>query len=450
MSPNVNSHSSFEVVVPYRRMKGWAIVPWTEGPEPGTPEQNILPHGQKRIRSQTKRFGSETEVGPTAKRKATPPLEDKREQIRPAKIRVGVRIRSKEYNQLEREVQRLKMQNALLAVAESQEIQSLKAEVKRLESHKVEQNKKIDWLISKSLDPASSSSDTNLDEPEMIKMKDKEIEQQNITIRDLHSSLRSALNLDMLLSTSQDQELLTANVNFASEMEDIELRVLRAAEYISNCLYPLDKLTLSIQIHPDLGDMILKVTGSMKTLTSMPATSEFAEKFHRATLLHMLKHDLEFKTCFLDSHVEELQAHITALLDPLLNPSELEKQEVNFHRELRDLLSSAFSFRSRCFPVGGTRYEVIQFQPGERFDPTMMEAQDATGNLVPIPKDKKNCTIKLCVHGLIVAHTDPIQESSSGLQKVKQLSQPFQASKRQGVRGATAGEVISGKAIVIL
>jgi hypothetical protein len=162
----------------------------------------------------------------------------------------------------------------------------------------------------------------------------------------------------------------------------------------------------------------------------------------------MLEHDSEFNTCFLNSHVEELQAYVMALLDPLLNPSELEKHEVNFHRELRDLLSRALSFRSRCFPVSGIRYEAIQFQPGERFDPTMMEAQDITGNLVSAPTGKRKCSIKLCVHGLVVAHRT--QESSSGLQKVKELSQPFQTTERQSVRKAEASEVITGKAIVIL
>jgi hypothetical protein len=299
ISDNQISQSPFEVVVPSRGMRGWAIVPWTEDSEPKTPEQNILPHGQKRIRSQTKRFGNEVEYGHTAKRKTTPSLEDKQEKIQPARIRVGVRVRSKEHNQLEREIQRLKMQNDLLAVAESREIQILKADVKRLQGLKVEQNKKIDRLIAKTANSASSSSfHAALDESEIIKIKDKEIEQQNATIKDLQYSLRSALKLDTLLSNSQQEELLTANVNFAHEMKDIELRVLRTAEFLSNCLYPLDKLPFTIQIHPDLGDMIRKVIGSVNTLSSMPGLSL------RALLFHIIRDQIMHSDMWTALHME--------------------------------------------------------------------------------------------------------------------------------------------------
>jgi hypothetical protein len=494
-------------------MKGWAIVPWKEDSESSTPAQNILPPGKKRARSQTRRLlDNEMERWQTAKKKATgpsrPSSEDKQEQIQPMRIRVGGRLRSKEYNQLEREINRLKMQNNLLVVAESREIQRLKDEVKRLESLKAEQNKKIDRLIPSTVGLASS--DTVIDEPEIIRMKDKEIEQQNATIKDLQSSLSSALKSNTLLSAIRDEELPTAIANFAHEMKGIELGVLRTAELFSSCLYPLSKLTSPIQIHPDLGDMIRKAIRSVKVLSSMPglalrallfhvirdqiiysevwtalhvegymlrgyqkaiqqsgesqfnskgicyrsntsntsATREIFEKFHRVALLHMLEYDSEFRTCFLEAHAEELQTHIMALLDPLLNPVELETKEKDIHRELRGLLSRAYYFRAQCFPTDGIRYEVIQFKPGERFDPAMMEAQDAAGNPVSVPTGSTKYSIKLCVHGLIVAHT--IQESSSGLQKIKELSQPFQTSETKKGRSIKTGEIISGKAIVIL
>jgi hypothetical protein len=161
----------------------------------------------------------------------------------------------------------------------------------------------------------------------------------------------------------------------------------------------------------------------------------------------MVKYDSKFKTCFLDAHAEELQTHIMALLDPLLDPVKLVKKDTDIHRQLRGLLFGAFSFRSRCFPTDSIRYEVIQFQPGQCFDPATMEAQDVAGNRVSVPADKKRY-IKLCVHGLIVAHT--FQGGSSSLQRIKELGQPFQTSEAQKEGDTKTGKIIGDKAIVIL
>lgn len=162
----------------------------------------------------------------------------------------------------------------------------------------------------------------------------------------------------------------------------------------------------------------------------------------------MVEYDSKFKTCFLDAHAEELQTHIMALLDPLLNPVKLSDKDIDLDRQLRDLLLQALSFRSRCFPTEGIRYEVIQFQPGQCFDPETMEAQDVAGNLVPVPTANKKHYIKLCVHGLIVAHT--FTESSSGLQRIKDIGQPFQTLEAKEKGPIETGKIIGDKAIVIL
>lgn len=162
----------------------------------------------------------------------------------------------------------------------------------------------------------------------------------------------------------------------------------------------------------------------------------------------MVNHDSKFKTFFLDARAEELQTHIMALLDPLLDPVKVGKKDIDIHRQLRALLFQALSFRSRCFPPDSIRYEVIQFQPGQCFDPAMMEAQDAAGNRVSVPTANKKRYIKLCVHGLIVAHT--VQENSSGLQRIKELGQPFETSGAQKEGRTETGTIIGDKAIVIL
>ncbi|KAE8322198.1 hypothetical protein BDV39DRAFT_218877 [Aspergillus sergii] len=493
-SSKPHSRSSIEVVVPRRRMKGWTgwvEVPWEEDTKQEKPVEEALPPGKKRTRSQTKRLKAKAEQERVTKRKATvpsgvPAATDKQDQTQTTRIRVGGRLRTKEYNQLEREIKRLGMQNDLLAVAESREIQKLRAKVERLENLKVKQREKVELLASRLGD---SASDIMKDETEIIRMKDQEIEQQKITIRDLQSSLSSALKFNGLFSMVRDEGLpTTAVVDFNREMKWIELGVLRTAELLSSCLHPLDHVSHTIHIHPDLGDMISKAIGGIKVFTSMPGlalrgllfhiirdhivysemwtalhlegymlrgyqkaiqqttTSDFFESFHKAAFSHMLKNDSEFKTCFLDAHAEELQTHIMALLDPLLDPVQLQTQEMGIHRELKALLSEVLSWRARCCPADGIRYEVVQFKPGQLFDPGLMEAQDAAGNRVPVPN--RRCPITLCVHGLVMAHT--IQMESSGLQKIKELSQPFQTPHTQNEKKPTGGEIISGKAIVIL
>lgn len=174
-----------------RRMKGWVVVECDEELKSSTPAQNILPPGQKRARTQPQLFGNTIEQEKSKLSVQPRPSKHKNERTPFPKIRVGGRSRFKEYNQLEREIKRLKMQNNLLSVAESEEIRSLKSEVKRLENLKAEQNKKIDRLIAHTA--GCTSSDAIADESEIIQMKDREIDRQNDKIKDLRLSLINAL-----------------------------------------------------------------------------------------------------------------------------------------------------------------------------------------------------------------------------------------------------------------
>lgn len=78
-----------------------------------------------------------------------------------------------------------------------------------------------------------------------------------------------------------------------------------------------------------------------------------------------------------------------------------------------------------------------------------MEAQDATGMRLPDPTKDRRQPIKLCVHGMVVAHRFEETETQ-GLQKLKEISQPFLTSKPRTHDWGIVGEIVSGKAIVTL
>lgn len=206
-------------------------------------------------------------------------------------------MRSKEYNELEREIKRLKMEIDLLAVAESREIRDLKADVKRLDDLRAKQNKQISALRASIY--GGEPSDTITDETEIAKIKDKEIELRDATIKDLRASLSNALKFDALLSNIRDDELpTTVTTDLADEMKHIKLGIIRAAGLLSNCTYPLGKLTLDIKIHPDLGDMVRKSIGNVTTLASMPGLAL------RALLFHIIHDQILHSKMWTALHVE--------------------------------------------------------------------------------------------------------------------------------------------------
>ncbi|KAF7590294.1 hypothetical protein BBP40_003031 [Aspergillus hancockii] len=146
--------------------------------------------------------------------------------------------------------------------------------------------------------------------------------------------------------------------------------------------------------------------------------------------------------------MKELLEHIMRILQPLLDPTAVEAVEGDLKRQMIQLLTEAFGFRARCYPPNGTRYEIVQFHPGDTFDPNTMEPHSIFANRIPVPCDGKLRTVKLCVHGAMIVHT--ISEELSGPWKIKALSQPFLSYNDSRPGGDFGGELISDKAIVIL
>jgi hypothetical protein len=183
--------------------------------------------------------------------------------------------------------------------------------------------------------------------------------------------------------------------------------------------------------------------------TAKSAGSVFFETFHKAALLDMVKHDSEFEACFLGAQIKELQLRTMDLLDPILDPVPLEENRKDLLRAIDHLFSQAFSFRAKCLSPDGVRYQVIHFEPGEPFNPVLMEAQDATGTQLSSPAQGTEQPIELCVHGIIVAHRNQ-EPDTGGMQKLNAMGQPFMSPKSRARNGTTDGELISGKAIVLL
>ncbi|KAL4928280.1 uncharacterized protein BDV17DRAFT_99852 [Aspergillus undulatus] len=499
---------NLQVAIPSRSrsMKGWVMLSGDEIPQVEERggvlcERNILPSGTKRSRAESNRSAShEASTGSSVQQKVASTSSPSRPSTtgKPRrKIHVGVRARSKEYHRLEREITRLKTQNDLLATAESDKIKELQDEVERLKNFRTKQNKVIERQVSSARQPPPS--DTENGEDKLLQSKEYEIERQKKRILELESSLDKALGFEFRLSRFQDVDMPTTTANFERKMKDIELGIIRAAELLHSCLYPLDKMPFPITIHPELGDLIKRSIKDEETFHFAPnlafrallfcivrdsilhsdmwtalhmeghilrgyqnaiqdsAIPNFLPAFHKAAVLHALEHDASFKSTFLSSHADELQSYTMALFDPLLDPSLLQLKERDLLREMGPLFRDLFSFRAQCFAPDRVRFEVLQFSPGDRFDPDMMEAQDKTGMRVGVPE--RGATVKLCVHGTVVAHR--VQDKGvSAMQKIKLLSQPFlslgaESGGKDGRRPGrpsirASGEMLSDKAIVIL
>ncbi|KAL2808862.1 hypothetical protein BJX63DRAFT_16423 [Aspergillus granulosus] len=488
-----------EVVVSTRSMRGWVMLPPGETANPQQPrDSRILPHhilppGQTRARLRPDIY---SDANNTAKRRITIPSarssqDRRRSQAQPTGVGERTGLGNDNQVQWKREIMRLKIENDLRALAESQENQRLKAEVRRLESLKAELNKTIDRLMS---DPARREpTRTTADNNDILHKKENIIERQICTIKELESSLSKAFEYDTLRSKARDINLPTAAAGIEDVMKPVELGVIRTAALLSSCLYPPHRMPRPHQMDAELRKIFESAVKDTNFFQSTPdlafrailfriirdqilhsdiwtalhaegfmlrayqkaiqhtAGSKFLETFHKATLLEMLAHDPEFETCFLSARTEELQHHTMDLLGPLLDPAKLELNQRDLLRIMGQLFSQTFSFRARCLAPDGIRYEVIHFEPGEPFNPDTMEAQDVTGRHLPSPaKDTKQQSIKLCVHGMVVAHRVQTPSRTSTPQLLNAISQPFLSSQPRAHGGATAGELISGKAIVLL
>ncbi|KAL2832669.1 hypothetical protein BJY01DRAFT_100171 [Aspergillus pseudoustus] len=493
-----------EVVVPThgrRSWPGWVMLTDGETNEPKRgvgdsrilPDQ-ILPTDQKRTRRRNDKFGFNYETSSTAGGNDIVPSARSSQELRPHVLPRGRRQRTRSDTQSEveikRKVRRLKIENDLRALAESHENQQLKAEVKRLQSLKAELNRMVDRLTSDAapLDPARIS---NVNE-DLLRRKEDIIERQTCMIRDLESSLSKTFEHETLRFKSQDEDLHVSAAGVENFMNSLRLGIIRTADLLSTCLYPPHPMLRALQGNPELRGRFESIVKDNKVLQSTPEAAlravlfciirdhimfseawtmlhaegymlrayqralqqtaglEFFETFHKAALLEMVRHDTDFEACFLGAEAEELQLHTMDLLNPLLDPTKLEANQKDLIRSMNQLFSQSLLFRAQCLPPKGIRYEVVHFEPGEPFNSDLMEAQDVTGNRVSSPPSGSKCSIKLCVHGIVVAHKARETSTQDGLQKLKALSQPFFSSRTRSRNSETDGELISGKAIVMI
>ncbi|KNG85564.1 hypothetical protein ANOM_006653 [Aspergillus nomiae NRRL 13137] len=166
---------------------------------------------------------------------------------------------------------------------------------------------------------------------------------------------------------------------------------------------------------------------------------ETLEKYHRATVNLTLSRNPEFKEAFVSKYADQIQFEFFKMMAPLLKSGDM---GAHFKRQTRTLFRHALTLRACCYPHIGTRYQLVHFKPGHIYDPQTMRAEDEAGATVHVPEDGRQRRIKLCVHGLMKAYS--IQENTTGLDLIKELSQPFL------VEGGKHGHIISDRAAVIL
>ncbi|KAL6229954.1 hypothetical protein BDW75DRAFT_223912 [Aspergillus navahoensis] len=503
---DVNERAPPEAVVPTRkrRMVGWAMLQPGEISKPSQPrdsnikQEHILPPGQTRRRPAAEEPEPQHKGHSNAKPKGIMPSERSSQGSRaPKQPRIlweGTKFGTDNPVELKREIMRLKIENDLRALTESQEIQQLKAEVKRLGNLKTELNRTIDRLMFNPSRLAAAIPESATSNDDILCEKERLIELQVCSIKDLESSLSEAYEHEALRLRIRSTDLPASAASIEDVMTSIKRGIICTADLLSSCLHPPHRLHHMLQIDAaaDLRNLFDSTVKDSSILEETPdialramlfrivrdqilysgiwtafhtegfmlrayqraiqhtAGNEFASTFHKAALLHMLDHDPDFEACFLGAQTKELQIYTMKLLDPLLDPAKLTPHEKDILRVMDHLFSGTFSFRARCLAPDGIRYEVIHFEPGESFNSVIMEAQDVTGKQLPVQERGKKLPIKLCVHGTVVAHR--VQETKAeGLHKFKLLSQPFLLpSKPRARSGRTVGEVVSDKAVVML
>ncbi|KAL4882516.1 hypothetical protein BJY04DRAFT_41847 [Aspergillus karnatakaensis] len=471
-----------EVVIPTRGYKGWAILSSDET-EPLRPsrhigtaailESHIFPPNKKRARIAPERLDSPS----TMQRDRVQPLKE-----HPSDIQTPASVSAIDPR---REVARLRLENDLHALVESQEIQALQAEVKRLTDLKSELNRTIHQLISDHGGGDRTAAVSHDDS------REREIEEHVSTIKHLESSLGMAFEHDALRSKVKTMDHLSGLADIGKAMTSIKLAVIRVADLLSDCLHPPRETLGALRKHPNLRALVKDTVKENSILHALPDLTfrallfhimchniflsdiwtglhgegfmlrayhtviqqttgiKFADTFHKAAFLHMIDHDQKFSSCFLAANAKELQQHTLELLSPLLDPGKLTNKKSDILRVLGHFYLEAFTFRARCLPPDGTRYEIIQFQPGDLFDSKTMEAQDVTGKGLTELEHGTKRRVKLCVHGVVVAHRDETLKAEE-LQTLKSISQPFLPSRPRGRNRRASGDFITGKAIVVV
>ncbi|KAL4786835.1 hypothetical protein BJX76DRAFT_320354 [Aspergillus varians] len=182
------------------------------------------------------------------------------------------------------------------------------------------------------------------------------------------------------------------------------------------------------------------MTRQYQSIMEQSISPEALEQYHRASVHFTLKKNPEIKKSFFSAYADQVQSEFLNMIGPLVHLEDMGKTHLK--RQTRTLFLHALNLRASCYPHNGTRYQLTQFKPGHIYDPHTMRAEDEFGAIVHVPKDRQQCRIKVCVHGLMRAHS--VQENTTGLSLIKELSQPFLQE------GNANGQMISDKAAVIL
>ncbi|KAL4941933.1 hypothetical protein BDV06DRAFT_212233 [Aspergillus oleicola] len=163
------------------------------------------------------------------------------------------------------------------------------------------------------------------------------------------------------------------------------------------------------------------------------------ERYHRAALQLTLSESAEFQEIFVHGYTKQLEFELVRLITPFIRTEDVKR---HIKRQLHKLLVHALQLRARCYPHKGTRYQLIQFAPGQVYDTRFMRAEDNVGATIQVPQDGQVRRIKVCMHGLMKAHS--VRETASGVGLINELSQPFLLDSD------TDGHLVSDKATVLL
>lgn len=172
------------------------------------------------------------------------------------------------------------------------------------------------------------------------------------------------------------------------------------------------------------------------------------ESLHRASIEAMLAGDHQFEHCWMKKEMENTRLQFLELLRPITDAGELEEIKHHVERDLGSLFTDAFKVRARFVPPTRCRYQIMQFKPGDFFDPDYMEIDAATAKdnaTVPSSSSQK---IKFCIHGCLLEHSSSVTEDS-GTEVPHSLSRPF-IQNDEHISPTGKGILKGDKAIVIL
>jgi hypothetical protein len=175
------------------------------------------------------------------------------------------------------------------------------------------------------------------------------------------------------------------------------------------------------------------------------APEQFLETFHAHTFYELLD-DADFKEYTLRPHREDVREELLELLVPMMNRVGVSKKVNDIKSQAESMIGHAFDLRASCIPAPGERFEIVHYQPGDKFDPESMRAEGSEGqSIILTDTDHAQYRVKLCVHGSMIMHST--HETATGVDFLRAMAQPFVET----TKGETSnGKLISEKACVIL